>query len=81
VSFDLRKRIQEHLSSKLKDEDIPGLFKDIADTGASHICLNDRSRIIENSYQKLTVTKTIDGIAGKLNIAGKGKTSFEFITR
>ena len=81
LSFDLRKRIQEHLSSRMKDEEIPGVFKDIADTGASHICLNDKSRIMNNSYQKLTTTKTIDGIAGRLTIAGKGKTSVEFITR
>ena len=52
----------------------------MVDTGASAICMKSKTSLLPDSYEELSRPIALGGISSGLEITGKGKAAFEFIS-
>ena len=76
----LKKRIRSYLTTHPRNEGISALKLAMVDSGANAICMKSRTSLLPDSYEELATPITLGGIASGLEITGKGKTAFEFIS-
>ena len=81
LPVELRGRLKNDLIQNPRELDgIPGLQVAVADSGASAVCMKDKSSILPGTYESLDKPINLGGIASGLAIIGNGQTSFEFIS-
>ena len=59
---------------------VPGVRKAVADTGASSWCTSDEESILPGTYQKFDRPIKLGGIAGELDVIGKGVKRVEMVS-
>jgi len=76
----LKKMVREDLTSNSRDLlSIKGVHMSVADTGSSSGLVANKSRFTEGTYKTLSKPINVGGIAGGLQVIGKGELIMEFL--